>query len=212
MRKTKKRVRFAKKLTKTHYIRKSYYKRGGGTRRKRTKRKRRKKSRRRGQRGGTALARHWGKKRKGIWAVKKIQARARGKAARAAAEERYWNTLCALARGDEEEATITSQSHTCASQREETDAAFQAVEAVEAAWKAAAAGGEAERRQNEEEKKRTAAAAAAFVGRLQQLGLIPASSTTAGATAESQWGTARIHTGLEAPSPPWCPTTSLGGR
>ena len=31
MRKTrKKKVRFAKKLTKTHYIRKSYYKRGGG--------------------------------------------------------------------------------------------------------------------------------------------------------------------------------------
>jgi len=55
MRKTRKKVRFAKKLTKIHYIRKSYYKRGGGTRRKRTKRrKRRRKSRRRRQRGGTA--------------------------------------------------------------------------------------------------------------------------------------------------------------
>ena len=43
MRKTKKRVRFAKKLTKIHYIRKSYYKRGGyKTRRK--KRRNKKKS------------------------------------------------------------------------------------------------------------------------------------------------------------------------
>ena len=44
MRKTrKKKVRFAKKLTKTHYIRKSYYKRGGGLKKTLRRLKRRKK-------------------------------------------------------------------------------------------------------------------------------------------------------------------------